>query len=331
MDNNSQPQNGNPDLPPALDQNDQTDQNDQDPLQAQAAANQAQSFQSQPFQGQPMMNTMGQPMSDMSAQPMPGTPAQPGSTMQQTVPQGQPSTGVNLESPILSPTHFDGMQHTPITTQSTKPELTAEQKKLRTYLTLSIVFGVMAAIGIFVGIGSLIFGITTNEKLSAADQIIQDKNAIIKVIEDDTNTTITTPDQVPAYAPVSGNIYISEWGIKITVPEDLQDVSYILDQKYRPQICFNATKKGVKYFPAFADVDQNPGGMGCLTQVGSHEGDSDNSGMSFGQRVFNHGEYNYFYTPPARVFSVDPSEAGLEDTAVQIIRRMLVENVSHYE
>ncbi len=266
----------------------------------------------------------------------------PGQTAPLSAQQGQPmlnNTGVNLESPILAPTHFDGMkapefpnQQTNGTASSHQSTLTPEQQKTKMFVTLSIVFGALAFVGIILGIWSLVSNISTSNKLKLAQDELSFKNSIINKIEEDTGTTIVSIDTVPEYTAVTGNIYISEWGIKFKIPDDLENVSYTLDQKYRPQICFAAHKSGIKYFPAFADIDKNPKGVGCATRVATYEGDSDkDTGMSFGQKVYTYGDYNYFYNAPETHFSEDAAEQGLEDTAAQIVKNMISNNISHYQ
>ena len=246
------------------------------------------------------------------------------------------NTGVPLASPILGPTHFDGLKNPDLNPQmvasANSASNTSPEQKAKTYMILAIVFGAFAFIGIILGIASLVSSINTSNKLASADTALSNANAIIAKVESDTGVKITSPDNVPAYNAVIGNIYISGWGIKFKIPDDLENVSYILDQKYRPQICFTGNKIGIKYFPAFADIDKNTGGLGCATRVATSEGDTDkDTGNSFGQKVYTYGEYNYFYTGPAAHFSQDAAEQGLEDTAVQIIKNMISNNISHYE
>ena len=179
----------------------------------------------------------------------------------------------------------------------------------------------------------MVMGISNGSKLAATEGDLNSKNAIIAAVEENTGVSpIESPEQVPVWKTTQGYIYITEWGIKLKIPDDLTSVSYILDQKYRPSICFNAVKAGVQYFPAFADVAKNPGGMGCLTRVATTEGNNDAAtGMSFGSKVFTYKEYSYFYTAPAKVYSQDAAERGLEATAVQIIKNMITDNISQYE
>lgn len=287
----------------------------------------------------PAMDNNAQP--ENQAQPaesaVPGqTPGTPGQTAPIVEGPALHNTGVPLGSPILGPTHFDNMQNPNLNPQpipsTTGPAQTTPEQKAKIYMILSIVFGAFAFIGIILGIWSLVSNISTSNKLASAEQALNNADAIISKVEADTGVTITSPANVPAYNAVKGNIYISEWGIKFKIPDDLENVSYILDQKYRPQICFTGNKIGIKYFPAFADIDQNTGGLGCATRVATSEGDTDkDTGNSFGQKVFTYGEYNYFYTGPSAHFSQDAAEQGLEDTAVQIIKNMISNNISHYE
>lgn len=240
---------------------------------------------------------------------------------------------VELESPILSPTHFDEIQQKQQVQSVANPEPEKADKSTKQFMTLSIILGVVAVIGIALGIWGLIDAIGSRDQLEKANETIGIQSSIIKRVSDDTGVTITSADDVPAYSAVRGYIYISEWGIKIKIPSNLRSVSYILDQKFRPSICFNALESSItNILPAFADVYQNQGGMGCLVRVNTSEGDSDiNTGASFGTRVFTYGSYNYFYRAPAKVFATDASEQGLEQTAVQIIKNMLTSGISHYE
>lgn len=309
MDNNNQPQNPaensapniDPQLSPAMDNQPQNQQNQQ--------AAQPTPQQTAPISSKPALN----------------------------------NTGVKLESPILAPTHFDNlknpsmnpMQPTPQSLQAAQQAAAAQQspeQKAKLYMTLSIIFGALAFIGIILGIWSLVSNMSTSSKLKTAQASLANANAIIAKVEEETGAVITSPDNVPAYTPVTGYVYIDAWNIRFKIPDDITDVSYTLDAKYRPQVCFTGYKTGMKYFPAFADIDRNTNGLGCVTRVASYEGDSDkDTGATFGQPIYSYGDYNYFYTAPANHFSEDAAEQGLEDTAVQIIKNMVANNISHYE
>lgn len=248
---------------------------------------------------------------------------------------GQPMTASTLNVPFVSPTHFDRpiaqpVQPTPPTPE--EAEKLAMEKSIKKYSIMAMIFGIFMVIFLGLSVWGLIFGISTGDNLSKAKATIESQAAIITAVEESSGTTIKDPSDVPVYKSTHGYIYIDDWGIKLKVPEDLTSVSYIFDQKYRPSICFNGLKKGVQYFPAFADIAQNTGGMGCLRRVEVSEGAQDQDGRSFGTQVFTDAGYNYFYTPPSKVYAQDPAEQGLENTAVQIIKTMLSgNNISKYE
>lgn len=250
---------------------------------------------------------------DRNNQPQPQNPNQP----QQPI----------LQSPILSPTHFDAQA---------QPANPAPQQKhvdtAKNMTIISVVLGVVAVIGIALGVWGLVDSMGAHDDLEKANAKLDTDAKIIAKIEEETDTKINSVEDVPDYNSVSGYIYISEWGIKIKMPDDLHEVSYILDQKFRPQICFNGLETSVtNVFPAFADIDRNPGGMGCLTRVETSEGNSDDSGKSFGELAYTSGKYNYFYSAPEKVFAETASEQGLEKTAVQLIKNMLTTGVSSYK
>lgn len=252
---------------------------------------------------------------------------------------GRPVTTLNV--PVLSPTHFDDpIPHSqpvqpPQPTHPSPEELEKQaliQSTKRSKIS-SIIFGVLAFIFLGLSIWGLIFGIQISKELTQAKSLANSQAAIISAVEDSTGVTITTPDDVPTYQNPHGYIYLDDWKIKLKVPEDLVSVSYIYDQKYRPRICFNAVKKGVEHFPAFADVAQNPGGMGCLLRVEVSEGDTDQDGNNFGLRVFTDNKgYNYFYIAPTKTYAQDSAEQSLENSTIQTIKNMLSNNnISLYE
>ena len=287
-----------------------------------------------PAAEQPATNPGLPPAMDQDPNSQPQSPTAP--TMPLSHNPVLNNTGVKLESPILAPTHFDNLKNPNMNPAQAVPQSAVAtqtpEQKAKLYMTLSIVFGALAFVGIILGIWSLVSNISTSNTLKSTQDSLKNANAIIAKVEEETGTVINSPDNVPAYTPVTGYIYLDQWGIKFKIPDDLSDVSYTLDAKYRPQVCFTGYKTGMKYFPAFADIDQNTKGLGCVTRVQSYEGDSDkDTGASFGQPIYSYGDYNYFYNAPEGHFSQDAAEQGLEDTAVQIIKNMVANNISHYE
>ena len=247
--------------------------------------------------------------------------------------------GVGLESPIIAPTQFDDLKPIPkpeqpkIPTSKLKKELTPEQMTKR-FMILSIVLGFLAIVGIGLGIYGLIDASNTRDNLDSTTKTLNTMTEIVNKIRQDTGKNILSVADVPDYVVLTDYLYLPEWNIKIKLDSRLSDLSFTLDEKYRPEICFTGHETGLSYFPAFADIDKNPTGMGCLMRVKTSEGNSDENGLSFGTNVYTSGEYNYFYRKdPNFVFSESEAEKGLEATAVELIKNMLVipGNVEHYE
>lgn len=270
-------------------------------------------------------------------------PAPNASEPVQTAPSQVPADAIGTTS-ILSPTHFDDLQAeqqaaaaaAAAAAEAAKnaPKAPEDpQKTIKKFMILSVVLGVATVIFLFLGIWGLVDAASTRKNLEATTKENNNLTSIIDAIEEQTETVIQTVEDVPVYQPASDYIYLTDWGIKLRIPETLTSVSYILDQNadYRPSVCFNAVKSGVQYFPAFADVKQNPGGMGCLWRISIADGEKDASGNSFGQKVFTNEDFNYFYKEPSKTYSSTDAEKGLEATAVQLIKNMITDNISTYK
>lgn len=72
------------------------------------------------------------------------------------------------------------------------------------------------------------------------------------------------------------------------------------------------------------------GRQGCLSRIPVTDSDFDATSIRFGTKVFTYKDYNYFYVDPV-IFSTDGAEQGLENTANQLIRNMLTDNIEPYE
>ncbi|MDO4978561.1 MAG: hypothetical protein Q4E47_00165 [Candidatus Saccharibacteria bacterium] len=270
---------------------------------------------------------------------------------------GQPAepitpTQTALNVPFVSPTSFDNantvqpvIKDPSLSNLPVNPQVPNSKKKvkspetmessLKKFTTMTIVFGVLAVIFLIFGVVSLMLYLTQTDNLNTTQADLAKSERIVAQLEETTGMVIETYEDVPVYKATKGYIYITEWDIKIKIPENLESVSYILDQKFRPKICFNAVEKGVQYFPDFADIAKNKGHMGCLMRVSVNEGNYDpaNQGLSFGTPVFTYKDYTYFYTE-GTTYS-DPvnnaADLGLERTAMQIIKNMLRDNIEAYE
>lgn len=251
----------------------------------------------------------------------------------------------SLNVPVVSPTHFDFQTSTnptipPIPENElpqpidpkTDPKAIA-LKSLKKMTTMSLVFGILMVIFLVLSIIGLVFGMSQGDKITTLEQTVATKNKIIKAVEETTGiSNINKPEDVPVYKATTGYIYLTDWRIKIKIPDNLTSVSYILNSyAFRSSICFNAVQKGTQYKPSFADPGKNLGRQGCLSRIPVTDGDFDaTTGVRFGTKVFTYKDYNYFYVDPV-VFSTDSAEQGLENTANQLIRNMLTDNIEPYE
>lgn len=258
-------------------------------------------------------------------------------------PDESPQTSLNV--PVVSPTHFDFQKTAiPVTNnipptdllQSVDPKTDPKAialRSLKKMTTMSLVFGILMVVFLVLSIIGLVYGISQGDKITSLSQVIADKNKVIKAVEETTGVSnITKPEDVPVYKATTGYIYLTDWHIKIKIPDTLTSVSYILNSyEFRNSICFNAVQKGTQYKPAFADPGKNLGRQGCLSRIPVTDGDFDStSGVRFGTKVFTYKDFNYFYVDPTN-FSSDGAEQGLEHTANQLIRNMLTDNIEPYE
>lgn len=257
----------------------------------------------------------------------------------------------NLSVPVSSPTHFD-TQNTvrPIVkdpgipmmnemNQTTAPAKAQKSpndpmRQIKKLSAMSVIFGILTAIFMVTTVVALVLFMSRESEYNTMKSERDTAKSIVSAFEKTTGVSpINSAADVPIYKATTGYIYISEWNIKIKIPSDLENVSYILNQnRYHPSICFNAIQKGVQLFPDFANVALNPGRMGCLTRVPASEGSFDAAtGISFGIQVFSYKDYNYFYTDGI-AYSKNEADLGLEHTAIQIIKNMLSgNNIEKYE
>lgn len=257
-----------------------------------------------------------------------------------------------MSTQVASPTHFDSQNTVkPIVVdpgnpngfqmpqqqqpQKQKSQKTPEQldKQVKKVSTLAIIFGLLTAVFTILAVVGLVFALNSQTEIEKLNKENKAQASIIKAVEETTGVApIDDPSKVPVYKATTGYIYISEWSIKIRIPDNLENVSYILNNiNFHQSICFNATQKNIQYFPDFANIGLNPGRMGCLTRIKTAEGEFDpTTGISYGEKVFTYKEYSYFYTG-ATEYSKDEANLGLERTSIKYIYNMIKDNIEQYE
>lgn len=245
-----------------------------------------------------------------------------------------------LNVPVASPTHFeekftvvDPNADAIKSAESAKAEKEAKEKDprfiamkaLKKMTTMAMVFGILAVLFLVLSLIGLVYGISQGDKITTANNTIKNQAQIIAAVEESSGVAkISTPADVPVYKTTLGYIYLSDWNIKLKVPDNLSTMSYVLNTyEYRNSICFNGIQKGVQAKQEFADPAKNLGKQGCLVRVPVSEGDFEAStGKRFGTKVTTYKDYNFFYIDPT-VSSKDGAELGLETASNQIIRNMI--------
>lgn len=245
-----------------------------------------------------------------------------------------------LNVPVASPTHFeekftvvDPNASADKSAEAAKAEKEAKEKDprfiamkaLKKMTTMAMVFGILAVLFLVLSLIGLVYGISQGDKITTANNTIKNQAQIIAAVEESSGVAkISTPADVPVYKTTLGYIYLSDWNIKLKVPDNLSIMSYVLNTyEYRNSICFNGIQKGVQAKQEFADPAKNLGKQGCLVRVPVSEGDFEAStGKRFGTKVTTYKDYNFFYTDPT-ISSKDGAELGLETASNQIIRNMI--------
>ena len=245
-----------------------------------------------------------------------------------------------LNVPVASPTHFeekftvvDPNADATKSAEAAKAEKEAKEKDprfiamkaLKKMTTMAMVFGILAVLFLVLSLIGLVYGISQGDKITTANNTIKNQAQIIAAVEESSGVAkISTPADVPVYKTTLGYIYLSDWNIKLKVPDNLSTMSYVLNTyEYRNSICFNGIQKGVQAKQEFADPAKNLGKQGCLVRVPVSEGDFEAStGKRFGTKVTTYKDYNFFYIDPT-VSSKDGAELGLETASNQIIRNMI--------
>ena len=245
-----------------------------------------------------------------------------------------------LNVPVASPTHFeekftvvDPNAAADKSAEAAKAEKEAKEKDPRTIAmkalkkmtTMAMVFGILSVLFLVLSLIGLVYGISQGDKITTANNTIKNQAQIIAAVEESSGVAkISTPADVPVYKTTLGYIYLSDWNIKLKVPDNLSTMSYVLNTyEYRNSICFNGIQKGVQAKQEFADPAKNLGKQGCLVRVPVSEGDFEAStGKRFGTKVTTYKDYNFFYIDPT-VSSKDGAELGLETASNQIIRNMI--------
>ncbi len=226
------------------------------------------------------------------------------------------------------------------------PPMNALPQKKHTTLILVIILVILALIGAGVGVFALISNMDNGD--DRADQTQQTPVVGDKTTDTEPETSNVADSEVSSQAPTQGEssstdyIYIGEWGIKIKIPENLKQVSYLFSNfDNREALYINGLTSSAQYVPSFADASQHSSGLGALgrhhvsevvegeAKVGGQVSISDEK-INPGEIVFVDGDYFYTYLSPQAVKSENEQDRALELETAEIIKLMLQNNISKF-
>ncbi len=193
-------------------------------------------------------------------------------------------------------------------------------------LVATIIFAVIAIAGIAAAIYFFIDAnnkATTNADLRAKLDLVKMETGAELVEKEENGTTVTVVETVNSVSDPEDYVFVGEWGIKIKIPDNLSEVSYIYNNNRSGSLCLTGAKyDGQQYGPEFLDITKNE--LGCVMRV--YEKDTDYyQGLIPGPEaaIISEGEYYWVYTGPQSVYSVTESEQQWEVESVELIRDML--------
>lgn len=126
------------------------------------------------------------------------------------------------------------------------------------------------------------------------------------------------------------SIVISDFGIKINIPDELEYVSfkYVSSDVYPTLHVWGILKdQGLQQLPSFADPYENENGQGIVVMY--PEGYEDDCVASCAQKMFTFNGRDIYYSGPQGVTSSDEERVKLEVGTVEAIKKMLTEESNY--
>lgn len=157
------------------------------------------------------------------------------------------------------------------------------------------------------------------EKMAEANENANTNDGGDMVINIDTNSDVDSEDY----------IYVGEWGIKIKIPENLDKVSYAFKQHSdvtggEAGLVVSGVRGYDGRLPGFANISENVDGLGYVDRVLAGQGCG--SGYT---KVFSDNGFDYCYSHPQALFSVEDELMGLEAESTALVTSML-SNAENY-
>lgn len=213
------------------------------------------------------------------------------------------------------------------------PSIVGRKDRKTGWILAIVLLLIVAAGGVGFGVWAYMDGNTQKEQLSAQVNDLQEQNSELQEqLASGSNTgtgmsggiegeTINTADY----------IYIGEWGIKIKVPEDLNQVSYLFDSRASESdveyLYINGVAGEYETVPSFVNTSTQEYWLGVLDRYPSGGAEEIPAGMR-GDYVTTIAGYEYYYGHPQNV-TTDGDEQELELKTMDAIQDMLT-NAENY-
>lgn len=212
------------------------------------------------------------------------------------------------------------------------PSVVGKKERKTGWVLALILLFIIAAGGVGFGVWIYLDSNTQKDQLNSQINDLQQQNAELQDELASSNNTTINIDANGEAVNTADYIYVGEWGMKIKVPENLNNVSYKFSHGYAEGVgeTTSVTVSGVlgEGMQKFADFTYNQSGLGIVTEFSKETAGSE---CVSSRMVFSNDEYIYCYSHPQVLYSLgDPeSDSESEASAVDAIEGMLL-NAENY-
>lgn len=200
--------------------------------------------------------------------------------------------------------------------------LSQNEKMSKTSIIGMVILTIIALAGVAFGIWGIKEKDDIEKSLATGTTSEQTVDCITEKDLDEDEDVIDIDDTAMRF--VEDYIYVSEWGIKIEIPDGLSTVSYKFAHGagFTKLVLWGAdcSEEQCQYFPDFADADKNVSGLGVVLR---YPAGTELSPASQPELIFSDGEYDYRYAHVQAAYSTDQSEIEHEVETVNLITEML--------
>ena len=197
---------------------------------------------------------------------------------------------------------------------------------------LAIVFLlIVAAGGVGFGVWAMMDGNAQKDVLNSQISALKQQNSELQDKLGNGGDTIINIDADGNEVNTADYIYVGEWGLKIKIPENLEDINYVYLGDGYAGLC---TTVGVS-----AAIAKNGSGVPSFVKSSVES----NSYLGYIQRCpldveyeyysstvsVEDDEFRYYYNHPQDVYSIDEAEKSWETESVDLIQSMLT-NMENY-